>query len=89
MSEFCLECWNKINKTEYGKEKYIISKDLDFCEGCGKWKPVIVMERHSYYMHKFKYLFLPFKLIFFVIRFIWNLLKLPYMLFKYKNSNNR
>lgn len=45
MSEYCLDCWNEINETNDPKEKYILSKELDFCEGCGQWKPVIVRRR--------------------------------------------
>ena len=48
MSEFCLDCWNKINETNDGEEKYIISKDFDFCDGCGEWKKVIVAERKHF-----------------------------------------
>ncbi len=44
MAEFCLECWNRINGTNDKKSKYIISKDLDLCEECGKYKKVIVSE---------------------------------------------
>ncbi len=49
MAEFCLDCWNKINEAKESKRKYIFSKDLDLCEGCGKWKSVIVMSRKAYY----------------------------------------
>ena len=27
---------------------YIISKDLDLCEGCGKWTHVIIVEKQYY-----------------------------------------
>ena len=55
MAEFCLECWNKLNGTNDNERKYIISKDLDLCEECGEWKPVIVMERKKFYLRKFRY----------------------------------
>ena len=45
MAEFCLKCWNKINNSNDSEEIYIISKDLDLCEGCGKWKRVIVKRK--------------------------------------------
>lgn len=48
MAEFCLECWNKINNTNDGEEKYVISKELDLCEGCEEWKNVIICERQYY-----------------------------------------
>ena len=79
MAEFCLECWNKINEMECDERKYIISKDLGLCEGCGKLKPVIIMERKAYYIHKFRYFILPIRIIY----FIWRLMLLPYLIFKY------
>ena len=63
MAEFCLDCWNKINESNDSEKKYIISKDLDLCEGCGEWKPVIIMERRAYYAHKLRYVILPLKII--------------------------
>ena len=63
MAEFCLNCWNRINKTEDNEKKYIISKDLDLCEGCGEWKSVIIMERKEFYMYKFRYFIFPIRVI--------------------------
>ena len=31
MAEFCLDCWNELNGTNYSKRKYVVSKDLDLC----------------------------------------------------------
>lgn len=45
MAEICLDCWNKLNKTNHRANRYIISKDLDFCEECEQYKPVIVRMR--------------------------------------------
>lgn len=42
MAEFCWECWNKINKTDKPKHEFVLSKELDICEGCGKIKPVVI-----------------------------------------------
>ena len=79
MAEFCLDCLNKmINKGEDNKEKFVLSKDLDLCEGCGQWKHVVIMERRAYYMHKFRYFILPFKILY----FLWRLLILPYLIYK-------
>ena len=52
MDSFCLDCRNIINETEDSPKKYIISKDLDLCEGCGELKPVIVSERKFYCLNK-------------------------------------
>ena len=46
MAEFCLECWNKINKKNDGAYKYIMSSELELCEACGEEKRVIVRERY-------------------------------------------
>lgn len=48
MSEYCLDCWNELNGTNDPPEKYIISKDYDMCEGCGKWKNVVVRYKRSF-----------------------------------------
>ncbi len=49
MADFCLSCWNRINQTNHRKIKYVFSKELAFCEGCGKMCKVIEMERSFYY----------------------------------------
>ena len=48
MAEFCLECLNKLNGTSDPPEKYILSKEPDFCEECGSFKPVVVRIRHRF-----------------------------------------
>lgn len=45
MAEFCLDCWNQINGKKYTERDWVLSKELDLCEGCGMWKRVIVKER--------------------------------------------
>ncbi len=45
LAEFCLDCWNAIHGTNDPAEKYIISEELDLCEGCGQMKQVIIMPR--------------------------------------------
>jgi len=67
MAEFCLECWNKINETDGPEIKYIISKDLDLCEGCGRQTNVIVTERKDRYLHKPWFIMLSFKIIYNVL----------------------
>jgi len=53
MAEFCPDCWNRINGSEDDKKKYVLSKDLDLCEGCGEWKHVIIRERDNNISWKF------------------------------------
>ena len=50
MAEFCLECWNKIMSTTDSPKKYILSKELDFCEECEQWKPVIIRVKRRYWI---------------------------------------
>lgn len=89
MAAFCLECWNKINGTEEKESKYIFSKDLFLCEGCGKWKEVIITERKYYYLYKFKYIIFPFKIFYGIIYFLWRLLILPYLIYQYHKNKNK
>lgn len=89
MAEFCLDCWNEINGLKDNERKYIISKDLDLCEGCGEWKPVIIMERKEYYIHKFIFFTTPIKIIGYIVHFIWRLLIFPYLIFKYIKIKNK
>ena len=57
MAEFCLKCWNELNGTNDKKSKYIISLGLDWCEGCGDWRHVIVCERKYLYRRIFRFCF--------------------------------
>ena len=77
MAEFCLDCWNKINNTNDSKNKYIMSRDLEFCEGCGEWKKVIVMERNIYdsiytfpFILIYKTLYCLYKIIIFLYKYL-------------------
>lgn len=85
MAEFCLECWNRLNDTEYSKKKYIISEELELCEGCGEYKPIIIMERRAYYMHKLRYFLLPFRIIYSVLYLIWAVALHLYLLCRKKH----
>ncbi len=42
MAEFCVDCWNNLNGKKISPLKYALSKEVDLCEGCGKYKRVIV-----------------------------------------------
>lgn len=45
MAEFCVKCWNELNGTKNSESDFILSEDLDLCEGCGELKNVIIKER--------------------------------------------
>ena len=92
MAEFCLECLNRINETQDSPKKYIFSKELDLCEGCGEWKRVVIVERKYYYLRKLRYFILPFKIIYWTLYCLWRLLILPYLIYtnrKRKNKNKK
>lgn len=48
MAEFCLECWNHLHHTKYGRYDVILSFGLELCEGCGEYKRV-VLGRSNYF----------------------------------------
>ena len=89
MAEFCLDCWNKMNTCDDSKTKYVLSGHLDLCEGCGKQKHIIIMERKTYYTLKLKHLILPIIIAYIIIRFLWRLLILPYLIFMYIKSKKQ
>lgn len=86
MAEFCLECWNELNDTEDSQRKYIMSDDVWLCEGCGKWKKVVVVERKIYYLYKFRFFIMPIKFIGILLFVLWRLLIFPYLVFKHRAS---
>ncbi len=71
MAEFCLECWNRITETNNHVSKYIISEDLELCEGCKKLKNVIVMKRKHSYLCKFLYIVSRFKTMGAMLHTLW------------------
>ena len=83
MAEFCLDCFNKMNGTNHSERKYILSKDLDLCEGCASLKHVIVAERRNYYKYKLRYLIFPFKVVYLFVYCFCRLFTLPYFLHKH------
>ena len=52
MSEICLECWNKIHRTNDAKKQFVFTKELDLCEECGERKPVIIVMRKGYLLQQ-------------------------------------
>lgn len=45
MAEFCLACLNKLSGTSYTKADFLLSREADLCENCGKIVPVVVRRR--------------------------------------------
>ena len=45
MAEFCLTCLNKVSGTSYTEADFLLSREVDLCENCGKMVPVVVRRR--------------------------------------------
>jgi len=82
MAEFCLECWNKMNGFKADKRSFTISKDMYLCEGCGKWKPVIVIKQRDCYSNRINYYMLPFIAARFIFYLLVRLIQLLYLTLK-------
>ena len=89
MAEYCVDCLNKMDGTNDNERKYILSKELELCEGCGEWKHVVIIERRAYYMRKFRYILLPVHIVCGAIYVIWRLLTLPYFWLVEHTSKNK
>ena len=49
MTEFCIECAKeRLGFTKAELKRVVLSNDLDLCEGCGQWKPVVVTLRPTF-----------------------------------------
>ena len=44
MAEFCVDCINKIFEQNKTEADFILSKNLEFCEGCCKQKRIVIKE---------------------------------------------
>ena len=45
MAEFCLVCLNKLSGTSYTEADFLLSREADLYENCGKMVPVVVRRR--------------------------------------------
>jgi len=88
MAEFCIDCFNKMNSTDFSKEKYILSNNLELCEGCGEWKHIVIMEQRGYSIYDVRNIFLPFEIIGYIIYLLLKLLKKAYVFIKKQFNSN-
>lgn len=43
MADFCRDCFIRLNQWDQEKAKrLVLSKGNELCEGCGKYKPVVI-----------------------------------------------
>ena len=50
MAEFCTECWKEMFPQDQNK-KFVVSKYLDLCEGCGEYKRVVIREKVAFSLY--------------------------------------
>ena len=43
MAEFCVDCYNRCHGIHLREDDVVT--EVDLCEGCGQWKPIIVSFR--------------------------------------------
>lgn len=86
MAEFCVQCWNRINGTDDPPSKFIISKDLQLCEGCGEFKNIVIMERSCDHTDKFQLITFPLKAVYILLFVLWRILISPYSFYKYMRN---
>ena len=77
MAEFCVQRWNRINGTDDPPSKFIISKDLQLCEGCGEFKNIVIMERSCDHTDKFQLIAFPLKAVYILLFVLWRILISP------------
>ena len=82
MAEFCVDCWNRLNGTDDKEHKYILSRHLDLCEGCGEYKHIIITERNMLFKRMVRNL--KFRLC-----VAERILILPYLYYRYKKQLKR
>ena len=67
MSEICLECWNKINQSNYKAYKYILSKEKELCEECGQLKKLLLLRANTIIYANFNMLFFLLKIFLYFV----------------------
>lgn len=45
MAEFCFDCFKEMMETEDAQWRYVLSNELELCEGCAQHKKVVVKEK--------------------------------------------
>jgi len=50
MAEFCLKCFNELNRTNYQANEVWLEED--FCESCADWRPCVVDLRPKHFLRR-------------------------------------
>lgn len=48
MAEYCPECWDRLNGTFDSKHRYVLSREKELCECCGRYRRIIITARPEY-----------------------------------------
>ncbi len=75
MSELCLDCWNELHGTIDRPRRYVFSRELKPCEGCGEYRRVIVRMKRYYYLRAMDILLIPFKRLILPILLIYKIIQ--------------
>ena len=51
MAEFCVDCWNKFHETQYSAYEFQRTWRRELCEGCGKYKRIIIEQTPEYFYY--------------------------------------
>ena len=51
MAEFCVDCWNELNGTDYAAYEFQKTWRRELCEGCGQYKRVIIEQTPEYFFY--------------------------------------
>ena len=89
MAEYCMDCWIELFAGNDSPDEYAVTESLDLCEGCGKYKQVVIGKKKDIARRKIGYIFFPFKLLFTTIYLMWRLLIFPYLIVRYLIKKNR
>lgn len=89
MAEFCLDCLNRMSGRNDDESYFVLSKDLELCEGCGQWKKIVITRRQVYYTYKFGFLIFIIQILRVTTLFLWKVILLLYMFLKKKLKRNK
>ena len=84
MAEYCFDCWKKINRKKYLPRYYRLSRTLEKCEGCGKWKRVVEEDDFYDYHPRVRDVILMYEIIVEIIFFFWRMIQK-----RWKNDKDR
>lgn len=63
MAEFCYKCFCDFWETEPKKAELVFSKNIDLCEGCGKYKKIVIAYKTDLLAYRFRHVIKLLKII--------------------------